>query len=255
MAKRLLAYEAIAQEIQDVILAGGFRPGSRMPDESELAVRYGVGRSTIREALRLLGGRGYVRIAAGSGGGAFVNTGDATAVGRGFGDDLAFLMGGEAISVGELGEARRVQEVSSVRLAARRAGPAEIERIQQLAHDALTLLDDSDQFLRVNLDFHLLISEATHNRVLHMWMSAIRHVLESAMRDATSQVSLRRHVGEQHIEIADAIARHDENEAAALMRVHLDDFCIDWAMTRSTSTTTSRAAARQRTRHRHPDVG
>jgi DNA-binding FadR family transcriptional regulator len=255
MAKRPLAYEAIAQEIQDVILAGGFRPGSRMPDESELAVRYGVGRSTIREALRLLGGRGYVRIAAGSGGGAFVNTGDATAVGRGFGDDLAFLMGGEAISVGELGEARRVQEVSSVRLAARRAGPAEIERIQQLAHDALTLLDDSDQFLRVNLDFHLLISEATHNRVLHMWMSAIRHVLESAMRDATSQVALRRHVAEQHIEIADAIARHDENEAAALMRVHLDDFCIDWAMTRSTSKATSRAAAKQRTRHRHPDVG
>ena len=229
MSKRPLAYEAIAQEIQDVILTGGYQPGSRIPDEAELAERYGVGRSTIREALRLLGGRGYVRMAAGSGGGAFVSVGDPTAVGRGFGDDLTFLMGGEIISVGELGEARRVHEVSSVRLAARRAGPAEIELIQQLAHDALLLLDDADGFLRVNLDFHLAISEATHNRVLHMWMSAIRHVLEGAMRDATSRVGLRRHVAEQHVEIADAIARQDENEAAALMRVHLDDFCIDWA--------------------------
>jgi len=233
MSKRSLAYEAIAQEIQDVILAGGYQPGSRMPDEAELAERYGVGRSTVREALRLLGGRGYVRIATGSGGGAFVSTGDATAVGRGFADDLAFLMGGEVISVGELGEARRVQEVSNVRLAARRAGPAEVERIQRLAHEALALLDDPDGFLRVNLDFHLAISEATHNRVLHMWMSAIRHVLEGAMRDATSHVALRRHVAEQHIEIADAIARQDGNEAAALMRVHLDDFCIDWARTKA----------------------
>jgi DNA-binding FadR family transcriptional regulator len=231
--KRPLAYEAIAQEIQTAILAGGYVPGSRMPDEAELAERYGVGRSTVREALRLLGGRGYVRIAAGSRGGAFVNTGDAIAVGRGFGDDLTFLMGGEVISVGELGEARRVHEVSSVRLATRRAGPTEVERIRRLAHDALTLLDDSDGFLRVNLDFHLAISEATHNRVLHMWMTAIRHVLEGAMRDATSRVALRRRVAEQHVEIADAIARHDENEAAALMRVHLDDFCIDWAMTQA----------------------
>jgi DNA-binding FadR family transcriptional regulator len=62
---------------------------------------------------------------------------------------------------------------------------------------------------------------------------------DGAMRDATSRVALRRHVAEQHIEIADAIARHDENEAAALMRVHLDDVCIDWAMTK--------AAAAQRT--------
>ena len=116
MAKRLLAYEAIAQE---TIASSrrGLLPSVVCPT-IELALRCRR-RSTIREALRLLGGRGTCD-RGGSGGGAFVKL---CARGRTrLGDDLAFLMGCEAISVGELGSSPR-HEVINVRLAARRAGP------------------------------------------------------------------------------------------------------------------------------------
>ncbi len=229
-SKRVVAYEAIAREIQVSILTGEFQPGTRMPDESELADRFAVGRSTIREALRLLGGRGYVRIATGARGGAFVNAGDPSEIGRGFADDLEFLMGGESISLAELTEARQIQEISSSRLAALRAGPAEVERIRDLADRGLALIHDPDGFLHVNVDFHMAISEATHNRVVHMWMSAIRHVVEGAMREATVTPDIRLHVAEQHVAIAGAIARHDADLAGDLMRLHIDDFCADLAL-------------------------
>jgi DNA-binding FadR family transcriptional regulator len=227
---RVVAYEAVAREIQASILTGEFQPGSRMPDETELADRFAVGRSTVREALRLLGGRGYVRIASGARGGTFVNAGDPGEIGRGFADDLEFLMGDESISLAELTEARQIHEISSSRLAALRAGPAEVERIHELAERGLALLDDPDGFLQANVGFHMAISEATHNRVVHMWMSAIRQVLEGAMREATVTPEIRRHVAEQHIAIAGAIGRRDADAAGDLMRAHIDDFCTDLAL-------------------------
>jgi DNA-binding FadR family transcriptional regulator len=229
-SNRVVAYEAVAREIQASILTGEFQPGARMPDEGELADRFAVGRSTVREALRLLGGRGYIRIAPGAGGGAFVNAGDPAQIGRGFGNDLEFLMGGESISLAELTEARQIQEISSTRLAALRAGPAEVERIVELAHQAMVLLEDPEGFLRANLAFHMAISEATHNRVIHMWMSAIGQAVEGAMREATVTPEIRRHVAEQHVAIADAINRRDPDAAGELMREHIDDFCTDLAL-------------------------
>jgi GntR family transcriptional regulator, transcriptional repressor for pyruvate dehydrogenase complex len=229
-AKRVVAYEAIAREIHASILTGEFQPGARMPDEGELAERFAVGRSTIREALRVLGGRGYVRIASGAGGGAFVNAGDPVEIGRGFADDLEFLMGDESISLAELTEARQIQEISASRLAALRAGPAEVERIRELAERGLALLDDPDGFLEANLGFHMAISAATHNRVVHMWMSAIGQAVEGAMREASATPDIRRHVADQHVAIADAIGRRDADTAGDLMRVHIDDFCTDLAL-------------------------
>jgi DNA-binding FadR family transcriptional regulator len=229
-SKRLVAYEAIAREIHASILTGEFQPGARLPDEGELAERFAVGRSTIREALRVLGGRGYVRIASGARGGAFVNVGDPSEIGRGFADDLEFLMGDESITLAELTEARQIQEISGSRLAALRAGPAEIERIRELAERGVALIDDPDGFLVANVGFHMAISEATHNRVLHMWMSAIGKSVEGAMREATVTPEIRRHVAAQHVAIADAIARRDAATAGDLMRVHIDDFCTDLAL-------------------------
>ena len=156
-------------------------------------------------------------------------------------------MGDESISLAELTEARQIQEISSSRLAARRAGPAEIERISELAERGLALLDDPDGFLRVNVEFHMAISEATHNRVVHMWMTAIGQAVEGAMREATVTPEIRRHVAGQHVAIADAIARRDAETAGDLMRLHIDDFCTDLALG-----SVDGPAARDRARRRPP---
>lgn len=228
------AYDTVAAGIQTAILVGELPPGARLPDESELAERYRVGRSTIREALRVLSGRGWVHTVRGPNGGVFVSRPDAQAMGRDLGDNLAFLVGGESLSFAELLEARQIHEATTVRLAARRAGPAEVERILKLAGDALSLTEDPAGFTCANLEFHLAIAEATHNRLLLLWMWAMRQVLQDAMRTAAGTPERRRHVAEQHVEIATAIAAGDPERAVSLMTSHLEDFEVDYRRTSET---------------------
>ena len=222
------AYGDLAARIQRAILDGRLRPGERLPDEGELAAEHGVGRSTVREALRLLGGRGWLHTLRGPGGGVFVSRPDVHVVGRGLGADLAFLVGGESLTFAELLEARHVQEETAVALAARRAGPAEVQHIRRLAADADRLVDDGSRFAEANVAFHLAISEATHNRVLLLWMAALREVLEGAMTRAAGTRERRVHVAQQHRRIAEAIAAGTPDAAADAMRDHLHDFEADY---------------------------
>jgi GntR family transcriptional regulator, transcriptional repressor for pyruvate dehydrogenase complex len=222
------AYRLLAERIQQAVLDGRLKPGERLPDEGELAAEHGVGRSTVREALRLLGGRGWVHTLRGPGGGVFVSRPDVHAVGRGLGADLAFLVGGEGLSFAELLEARHAHEEYAVALAARRAGPAEVQRVRRLAEDAERLVDDPEAFTEVNVAFHLAISEATHNRVLLLWMSAIREVLGDVMTRAAATRERRMHVAQQHRRIAEAVAAGTPEAAARAMRDHLRDFEADY---------------------------
>jgi DNA-binding FadR family transcriptional regulator len=222
------AYERVAGRIQSLILAGDLVAGSRLPDEDNLAEQHGVGRSTIREALRVLSGRGWLHTTRGPGGGVFVSTPSAQFVGRELGADLAFLVGGAEITFDEMREAREVHEIMAVQLAAQRAGPAERRRIREFAELGAAAVDDSDEFNRLNIEFHLAISEATHNRVLMLWMSAIRQVVSGAMAAATATREHRVHVANQHARIARLIATSDPEGAAAAMTQHLRDFEADY---------------------------
>jgi GntR family transcriptional repressor for pyruvate dehydrogenase complex len=236
------AYDTVAAGIQAAILLGELPPGTRLPDETELAERYGVGRSTIREALRVLSGRGWVHTTRGPSGGVFVSQPDPQAMGRDLGNNLAFLVGGASLSFAEVLEARQVHEATTTRLAARRAGPAEVERIRRLAEDAMHLAADPDAFTRVNVEFHLALSEAAHNRLLLLWMWAMRQVLEDVMHTAASTRERRVHAAEQHLAIASAIAAGDADAAVAAMNLHLNDFEVDYLKLASRRPDAERAA-------------
>src|SRR6478735_5117351 len=66
------AYQALAADLRDRIVSGEFQPGDRLPIEPDLCVRYGVSRSTVREALRLLASQNLIRTVRGTTGGSFV---------------------------------------------------------------------------------------------------------------------------------------------------------------------------------------
>ena len=66
------AYQELANRLRDQILAGTFTPGDRLPIEPELSALYGVSRSTVREALRVLSSQNLVTTVRGVTGGTFV---------------------------------------------------------------------------------------------------------------------------------------------------------------------------------------
>src|SRR5262249_20886659 len=66
------AYEQVADQLRDLILAGELSRGERLPNENMLAREFGVSRATVREALRLLAAQNLIRTAKGAGGGSYV---------------------------------------------------------------------------------------------------------------------------------------------------------------------------------------
>lgn len=148
-----LALEDIGQRLA----AGTWPVGSRIPTEPELATLLGISRNTVREAIRVLLYAGLLEVRQGDG--TYVKTMTSPA------DALRAI---SRASLREQLEVRAVLEESTARLAALRADPQGLARIE----DALTLRGEQSQyaqaedFIARDLDFHLAIADACGNAAL-----------------------------------------------------------------------------------------
>jgi GntR family transcriptional regulator, transcriptional repressor for pyruvate dehydrogenase complex len=141
--------------------------GAKLPSELELSRQLGVGRSTVREALRVLGHLGVVESRSGLG--TFVCNRKMPA------SRVALPWTPEALK--ELYEFRRMVEVPAARTAAEARTDAEMRRIEAAWRDcdAAVIQDSALEFARLDFHFHLSIVEASHNRFL---VSAFKSVEE-----------------------------------------------------------------------------
>ena len=210
MADRRL-FQNVAEQIMEMIQAGEFPPGSRLPGERELAERFGVSRVTIREAEIALQAMGKVRIRTGSG----VYVTDSCAE-----DDLP------SVSAFELTEARSLFEAEAAALAA----PIISEELLEKLDDLLQMMaseTEEDRFANeADREFHMTIASASGN-------AAITYVIKSLWRLRTEVPEVRamhesicHHDGvarmEEHAEIVRALRARDPAAARAAMRRHFN---------------------------------
>jgi len=120
--------ETITRRIRKAITEGRLAPGEKLPAEREMAQRLRASRVSVREAYRSLAEAGLVSIRRGAEGGAFIADFDPVPVSR----SVTFLLRLGRTSQDELTEARALLEPSVARLAARRAGPEELARLEEL---------------------------------------------------------------------------------------------------------------------------
>jgi GntR family transcriptional repressor for pyruvate dehydrogenase complex len=190
-------------------------PGSRLPTEKELCERLGVGRSTLREAIRSLAFLGVVQARQGSG--TYVTPPEEQAIEKLIGLGLTL----QRVSVGEVIEARRALEVEAVRMAAQRATEqdrAVLRRLmEQMARDCTDLAEAS----RNDVSFHVLLARASHNVVLIRFIYGMRAMLEGWITKAVTDAGVVAHVVEEHDAVLDAVFARDADRAAALMYEHL----------------------------------
>jgi GntR family transcriptional repressor for pyruvate dehydrogenase complex len=207
---------AIAR-IQELILAGELKPGARLPPENELAAQLGVGRSSIREAVKALA---LIRVVD-------VRQGDGTYVtslephllleGVGFAVDLV-----QDDSILEVVEVRRLFEPVATGLAAERIDDEALARLESHVEGMEQANGDQEQLLRCDQLFHATVFEATGNPTL---MSILQGLSSRTVRariwrgvivgEAAAQTT------REHRAIHQALARHDRPlaEAAALLHV------------------------------------
>jgi GntR family transcriptional repressor for pyruvate dehydrogenase complex len=215
----------VADDLADMILTT-MSPGASLPSEAELAERYAVSRLTIREAVKLLAGRGLVVLARGRR--AMVREPDGSA----FADFLTSVLHNDSKGLFDLVEVRMSLEVQSATLAAKRAsraGLAAIESALQGMRDAESAADDSseERFHNFDVGFHEAVALASGNRVLGYLFEAmatpLRQGIQISRRGHANRGHSLRDTVEAHERILDAIRAGNSRAAGEAMRLHLKD--------------------------------
>lgn len=203
------------EQIKQYIASSGTQPGQRLPSERELAEWLGIGRPSVREALKVLEGIGLVESRIGDG--TFITDNVGASIGRTIGLSL-MTWGGTIV---ELLEARGMIETEAARAAAEQATAAEqsalAAELTRMAQ-AATFFD----YLEADMRFHRLVAEATHNSVMARIVANLVDLLEAVLREAnTDALAMTAEGNGTHYEVLAAIQRRNPDAAAKAMRSHL----------------------------------
>ena len=211
---RQKTYELVAERLLGQIASGQLAPGDPFPSERELAQSYAVGRSSVREALRMLESKGVIA----SAGATSFRVAD---FGNSLNHSLDFLISADQADFRELFEVRHLLEAEAAALAAARHDDSDTAAMaRQIAAMQAALGSEAD-FIAADLGFHMAIAQATRNRLIVHLMQAIRAQLERSLASSFHLPGSPEHAIEMHRLILDAVATGDADQARRRMHEHV----------------------------------
>jgi DNA-binding FadR family transcriptional regulator len=214
--ERRKVYELIAEQLLAQIGSRRLRPGDVLPPERELTQLYRAGRSSVREALRMLESKGLIESL---GNGSFAVAHFRNPLNH----SLKLLLTLDEANMREIYELRRILECEAAALAAGRRSAADLDAMDRAIADMAHGLeaDRADLYIDADLRFHLAIAEATGNRLVLHSMHALRDLIRRALVSIYLIPSSPERSLEQHHAILAAIAAADAERAREEMRAHL----------------------------------
>lgn len=217
------AYRAVASQLRDLIISSAIGVGEKLPTEAEMASSFGVSRTTVREALRVLSSEGLLQTQRGSEGGTYVRRPNASQVSDLLGQGLTLLR--DSVTVGELLEARELLEVPAAHLAAKRRDSAALEGLRiAAAISADELHDATDARQRVgHFGFHTAVLKASGNQIISVMGVPVFSALQRRLNREIAPVEFWRSVVTDHSRIAAAIEAGDADASEHLMLQHLEN--------------------------------
>ncbi|MBI5304035.1 MAG: FadR family transcriptional regulator [Chloroflexi bacterium] len=208
-------YEQVVARIETQILNGEFHPGDRLPNERELAEKFRVSRTVVREAVKTLREKGLVSSEQGRG--TFVTDGTSRAAR----DSLGRMMQiGTTERADDLVEARELFEPEIAALAAKRATRQDLADLNAIVATMDRTIDDADAFIEADLAFHLALARATQNAFIPTLLDPIVDLLREH-RKKIFLVNGAPRGQSHHKKILKAICAHDPQTAREAMRAHL----------------------------------
>ncbi|MDP6700541.1 MAG: FadR/GntR family transcriptional regulator [Candidatus Latescibacteria bacterium] len=210
--------DEIVAQITELIARNVLKPGDRLPPERELCKRFGVGRSSLREALRSLAVMGVLDGRVGEG--TFVCD-NSQYLEKAL--QWGFALDGKKIQ--DLAETRMMLESQNAQLAAGRATGEDLAAIAAALEGMKGALDDGDRFLESDLQFHLLVARATHNSILYNLLETTRSHLQAWIKGSLSEPALAGRRAElslrEHGRILAALKGRDAAGARRAMADHI----------------------------------
>jgi GntR family transcriptional repressor for pyruvate dehydrogenase complex len=208
-------YEEIVRQVKTMIAEGRLKGGDRLPPERDLAEKFVVSRTSVREALRTLESLGLVEIRPGEG--TFIREVSIDALV----EPLALLMASQREATGELFEARRLLEPSLAALAANRATPEEIQEMERILEEQAREIGSGRTGLAQDAQFHAAIGVAAHNRAITRIAHAIMDLLTQSREDSLNTPGRPTRSHEDHRRVVAAIRARDAEGARAAMLEHI----------------------------------
>jgi GntR family transcriptional repressor for pyruvate dehydrogenase complex len=220
-AQRTSLSDDIVEQLTSLIAREVLKPGERIPSEKQLCQQFGVGRTSVREALKSLSVMGILESRAGDG--TFVSANRDRYLERAL--QWGLLLDRKLVN--DLVETRLLLESHTTYLAARRATDDDLAAMERAIQDMEESVSDPGLYLEHDLRFHLLIAQATQNTILGNLLSTIRGHLQSWV-EQTLATSPPEHPTSralltitQHKKILNALKKHRANDARRAMREHI----------------------------------
>lgn len=206
--------DTAVEEIIQLILSQKMKEGDRLPNEYALAQQLGIGRSTLREAIRRLVSRNILQVRQGAG--TFVSDK------RGVPEDPLGLtfMGDDPYLALDLLDIRLMLEPEICTIVAQRASPAQMEKLRGYCDEVSRLIESGEDYSEADARFHRYLAECSGNQVLRNLIPLLTSSVHISI--ATTKDEHRHLTNTQHHRIVDAILRRDAAGARYNMVVHLN---------------------------------
>jgi GntR family transcriptional repressor for pyruvate dehydrogenase complex len=208
-------YQEIVRQVKAMIAEGRLKSGDQLPPERDLADKFVVSRTSVREALRALESLGLVEIRPGEG--TFVREVSVESLI----EPLALVMASQREALGELFEARRMIEPALAALAARRATPEELSEMERILEAQAKEVAGGRTGLEQDAEFHAAIGAASHNRAITRIVHAVMDLLRQSREESLNTPGRPTRSHDDHRRVLAAIRSRDEAGARQAMVDHL----------------------------------
>jgi GntR family transcriptional regulator, transcriptional repressor for pyruvate dehydrogenase complex len=212
------AYKAVAAAIEAMLADGRLKPGEALPNEADLAQRFGVNRSTIRESLRVLEDTGFVerpsprKLVA------------ALPTARSLAHRTSRAMQASRVSIRDVWETDLAIEPMMARIAAKRAQPEQVARLLDNVKSTEQAHANGMDLSALDEEFHLLIGQASNNQALMIAREPIKTLFMPVVGRLADLPEGAARLVEAHRRIAEAIERRDGEVAELWARRHIEDY-------------------------------
>lgn len=211
--KNTLLAEQVQEQIYQYILDKPLEVGEKLPNEFALGERFGVGRSTVREAVKLLVSRGILEVRRGSGTYVVSTTpADLDPLGlRNLEDKMALAL--------DLANVRIILEPGIAEMAALNATDEDIEKLRSLCDSVEQKIKEGDNYITDDIAFHTCVAECSKNKVVEQLIPLIDTAVMMFVN--VTHKKLMQETIMTHRAVVDAIAEHDSIGAKTAMMMHM----------------------------------
>ncbi len=197
--------DAVVSKLQQQVSLGEYQPGEKLPSEPELMEQFGVGRSTIREAIRILSNTGMLSVRQGSG----------TFVQEQIGITEPLTQRLRRAAAQDLDEVRQLLEMKIAEKAALHRSKKDIEKMKTLLiqREAAAKAGDTEGTIHADIQFHIAIATAGRNDILADLYRTFAEHLTRHFRQLHHDTEVFLHTQQLHESLLKSIVDQDPEKA------------------------------------------